>query len=479
MAKGKKKQQENPFAEYQQKFFDAWTEQMAQVPGGDKLSEYQKQFFDAWNENMQNFPGVEQFNEYQEQFLENWNEQVAKLPGGDQFVEYQQKAQKQLEEAQAQAQAQLEGAQKLAKEQFELAQKQFSEYQKQLSETSKEYFDAWSEQMGKVPGMDSVQKLFDGMMPKADNIFDLNYWKGFAGQVPGMGEYWKNVSGMMPDPSSFLSKGIWPAKIPGIDTAAKVFDLWKGASDPATFARDYAEKYMDLMQDVFKGFLPEGSLAFMQRPMDFMDTLVNYYQQNFAPLMKVDDEILKRIAQGDLKAYTDFFRSFNEQYEETIGKYYNMMGLGLNRESNEDYMQALSAYNKAMFATGELMSLVMTTGAESMTELTSNMQKVLSEGQSLTTFREFYDLWSKTTEGELMKLFDTDEFAKTFDNFADMYSQYLIANNKVVERALSSLPIPTNSDMKSLYKTVYDLRKEVRDLKRELKELKAGTAKKK
>ena len=40
--------------------------------------------------------------------------------------------------------------------------------------------------------------------------------------------------------------------------------------------------------------------------------------------------------------------------------------------------------------------------------------------------------------------------------------------NKVLERMLSSLPIPTNTDMKSLYKTVYDLRKEVRDLKKAL-----------
>ena len=44
----------------------------------------------------------------------------------------------------------------------------------------------------------------------------------------------------------------------------------------------------------------------------------------------------------------------------------------------------------------------------------------------------------------------------------------MVAQNKVLERMLSSLPIPTNTDMKSLYKTVYDLRKEVRDLKKAL-----------
>ena len=65
-------------------------------------------------------------------------------------------------------------------------------------------------------------------------------------------------------------------------------------------------------------------------------------------------------------------------------------------------------------------------------------------------------------------LLGTEEFAKVFDEFSDKYAQYMSAQNKVYERMLSSLPIPTNTDMKSLYKTVYDLRKEVRDLKKAL-----------
>ena len=174
------------------------------------------------------------------------------------------------------------------------------------------------------------------------------------------------------------------------------------------------------------------------------------------------------MAEGDFKAYTELFREINSKYEETIGKYYNMMGLGVNRESNEDVMKAMSAYNKAMFATAELMSMVMQTGAESMKSFATSFQKAATSGEAPTTFREFYDLWSSVTEAELMKLLNTDEFSKTFNYFADMNGQYMTAQNKVYERVLSALPIPTNKDMKSLYKTVYDLRKEVRDLKREL-----------
>lgn len=118
------------------------------------------------------------------------------------------------------------------------------------------------------------------------------------------------------------------------------------------------------------------------------------------------------------------------------------------------------------------MSLVMTTGAESAKKLGESFQNAVASGKAPTTFREFYDLWSSTTEKELMKLLETDDFSKTFDYFSDMYSQYISALNKVYERMLASLPIPTNTDMKSLYKTVYDLRKDVRDLKTELAALK-------
>ena len=42
--------------------------------------------------------------------------------------------------------------------------------------------------------------------------------------------------------------------------------------------------------------------------------------------------------------------------------------------------------------------------------------------------------------------------------------------DKLIMDAFKNLPIPTNEDMDSLYKSVYDLKKEIRNLKRELRE---------
>ena len=286
-------------------------------------------------------------------------------------------------------------------------------------------FSMWKDSMAKIPGAEAYKEVVEKMMPGMEQYWKsaeeavkdpMEYWKSMTAMLPGLDTYWKNFTGMMPDVTRF--ENMWPYKIPGMDTYAKVFDMWRGMANPTAFAQDFQEKYLDLMQDLFKGILPEGAAAFMQKPMGLMDTCVKFYKQTKTPWMTIEQGILDSIAKG------------------------------------------------------ELMSLIMKTGTDSMNLLVEKYRAAVTEGKVMTTFRDFYDLWYNVTEGELVKLLDTDEFARTFDMFSDKYFQYMSAMNKEYERMLSALPIPTNTDMKSLYKTVYDLRKDVRDLKKELEALK-------
>ena len=156
------------------------------------------------------------------------------------------------------------------------------------------------------------------------------------------------------------------------------------------------------------------------------------------------------------------------KYEQELEKYFTIMGFGLNRESNADYMNCVNQANKAMISMGALLAIVMKTAKDSFADIAEKVQKDLAAGKSITTFRDFYKVWYTVTEDAYEKLLLTDEFSKAFTDFSDKYALFMIAKNKVVERMLSSIPIPTNTDMKSLYKTVYDLRKDVRDLKKAL-----------
>ena len=358
----------------------------------------------------------------------------------------------------------------------------FMDYQQQ-------FFKTWTENMSKVPGFDAFQKMFP-QQPQFPQMPDMQsfwkaftpvampnvteYWKNFQSMVPGMENYWKSFQSMIPAAPDFST--MFPYKIPGMDMYTKFFDLWKGMTNPVTFAQDFQEKYMDLMQDTFRSVMPENVSNMIAKPMELMDTCVNFYKQSLSPWMQLDEDLIKRIGEGDMSAYTDFFKQFNAKYSETLEKYFNIAGLGLNREANEEQMQAINAYYKMMFSGAELSSLVMNNINDSMKTMFEKFQALIAEGKVPATFREFYDLWYKTTEAGLEKLLDTEEFAEAFGEYLDKYSEYTIAMNKEYERMLSSLPIPTNTDMKSLYKTVYDLRKAVRDLQREVETLK--TAKK-
>ena len=226
------------------------------------------------------------------------------------------------------------------------------------------------------------------------------------------------------------------------------------------------------MQEVLKNFLPAGSMALFEKPQDLAKTCVDFYKNFLSPWMQIDAGIMERIAAGDRHAYIDFFKDFNTKYEESVEKIFSMMGMGANRESNEDLMKVMNAYIKMLFTAGELSVLISDSIRDSAKVLVDRYQQNIKEGKVVTTFRDFYNLWYSVTEEVLLGLLNTDDFSKVFGDFSDKYAQYMIALNKVQERMLASLPIPTTSDMNSLYRTVYDLRKAVRDLTREIEGMK-------
>ena len=320
-------------------------------------------------------------------------------------------------------------------------------------EQQQKFFKSWSENSGiKVPGMDALEKMYDNMMPGVED-----FYKKWTGSIPGMDDYAK----------------FWGAKIPGMEVYGKVFDFWKGMSDPAEFMKTCQEKYTDLMQDYCRSVLPENVMSSFTKPQELLDTCVEFYKNVMSPWLQIDPSILERIASGDKQAYVDFFKEVNGKFEESFGKVFNMMGFGINRESYGEQMQALSCYYKLLFSAGELMALVLNTSTDTMKEIVSRYQQGLKDGQEITDFRDFYKLWYKVNEDALIALFNTEDFSKAFCDYSDKYSKYIIAMNAVYERALDSVPVPTKKDMDSLYSTVYNLRKEVRDLRRDVDALKS------
>ena len=415
----------NPFMDYQEQFFKMWNDNMEKMIDSD-----------AYKEMTKNIPGADVYTKTMEDMVPNvekyWKTMFNAMPG---------MAPEKKEEPAAPLNPMMD------------------------------YWNSMMKQMqsfaGNMPNFMDYWKSFTGTMPDM-----ADYWKSFSAMMPDLsgswGNYWNNISKMMPDPQKFAQFSYVPFKIPGMESFTRIFDLWKSFGDPETFVKDYEAICLDITGDILKSLLPENMQMFALKPQEFMDIMVEYYKQFVSPWFEIDPEIMKRLEKGDMQAYIDFFKEYEEKYEETLEKYFNIMGMGINREANADYNAAINTYNKAMISMAELMAVISKTSVESFKEIGEKIPQMLDEGEPLTTFKDFYDLWYHVTEDAFEQLLSTDEFARAFDDFSDKYAQYMIAQNKVYERMLASLPIPTNKDMKSLYKTVYDLRKDVRDLKRAL-----------
>ena len=174
----------------------------------------------------------------------------------------------------------------------------------------------------------------------------------------------------------------------------------------------------------------------------------------------------------DFSKDLDFFEQVSEKYEDTVGKTLKMMNMGINLETLDEQQKALDSYYQFIISAEKLFSIVSKANQECLKSLTEKYQNMAKEGQKISTFDEFYNLWYVTNEKAMEELFATATFSKAFAEFSDKYFKYLSASNTVLERNLSNLPIPTSKDMNSLYLTVYTLRKDVRDLKKENETLK-------
>lgn len=362
----------NPFMDYQEQFFKLWNDNM------DKMLDS-----DAYKAMTKNIPGAEAYTKAMESMVPNvenywknmaaampqmpsnpmmdyWKDMADKMPGMDAWKNFADPA-------------------------------AFADTWKKFADANP-MMDYWKQFTDNMPDMGEYWKNFQNMMP---NMQD--YWKNFANMLPGMNAYWDNFAKMMPNADAF--KDFAPfLKVPGFEGFTKVFDLWKSFGDPNAMVQDFQNKYMDVIGNVIKSLFPENVQAFVMNPTDFMNMMVEYYKQFVSPWMEIDADILKRISEGDPNAYIEFFKEYQAKYAEEIEKYFTVMGMGLNREANEDYMKAMNQWNKAMISMGELMAVIAKTAQESFQQIAEKVQADLAEGKSITTFRDFYTVWYSVTE---------------------------------------------------------------------------------
>ncbi len=410
-------------------------------------------------------------------------EMYAKVPGYEEFTKVYEDMQAKAKEMYGKVptslddyKAMYEDMQAKAKEMYGKVPTSFEDYKAMYEDMQAKA----KEMYGKVPtSFEDYKAMYEEMQAKAKEMygnfeipgFDMNGFNFPGFEMPGYEDYMKKFGEMFPQMDNYAK--LFEVKVPGLEMYNQLYDFYKGLTNPADFTQNLQDNYNKMFSALIQNVIPNENFAeLFKHPQDLIQSCVKFYQNMMSPWMKIDEDLVKRVMDGDVNAAIQFFTEISEKYDATFGKVVKMMNMGINLEVADEQQRAMDAYFKLMFSAGKLAAILSKSNNDSSKTLTETYQKMIKAGQEVTTFKEFYDLWYNTNEKAMEDLFATETFSKAFADFTDKYFKYMAASNAVLERNLAKLPIPTNKDMNSLYLTVYNLRKDVRDLKREIESLK-------
>ena len=492
---------QNMYTEMQEKTKKAYEDMQENAKKAyDEMQGNAKKIYDEMQENAKKLYGnVPNYEEYMKKFEEMMPKMedftnVENFTNMDNmkamYTEMQEKTKKAYEDMQ-------ENAKKAYEDMQENAKKMYDEMQENAKKMYanvpgyEEYMAKFEEMMPKMdmfknfemPNMDMF-KNFE--MPKMENFANLENMKAMYAEmqenakklyanVPGYEEYMKKYTEMFPMMDDYSK--LFEVKVPGLEMYNQLSELYNGSVKAEDFMKHMQENSNKMMASFIQNAIPNEKVAeLFQQPQQLMETCVKLYQNMMQPWMQIDETLVEKVMKGDLDASLDFFNQISEKYDATFGKVVKMMNMGINMEVAEEQQKALDAYIQMMFAAGKLAAIMSKSNNDSSKTLVEKYQHMVEEGQKVSTFKEFYELWYGINEKAMEDLFATATFSKAFAEFTDKYFKYVAANNVVLERQLSKLPIPTNKDMNSLYLTVYNLRKDMRDVKRELEAVKSAKA---
>jgi hypothetical protein len=208
--------------------------------------------------------------------------------------------------------------------------------------------------------------------------------------------------------------------------------------------RKTLEKIMNAMSESFR--------IFQEKSMEQAEAVKN----NFSSMdfSKIDKEMFKK------------WESF---YEKELSRILGMPQVGLGREYQEKIAGALDKFNLFNSSLIEFIYFLYLPMEKTFILMQKDMEKMMGEGKFPENSEEYYNMWLKKLEAHYMSMFHSNEYisvmAKTLENMA----QFKSARDAVLEDVVSSMPVPTKSEIDEMYKELSELKRAVKKLEKERK----------
>lgn len=161
-----------------------------------------------------------------------------------------------------------------------------------------------------------------------------------------------------------------------------------------------------------------------------------------------------------------FFQTWSEMYEKEFSRFLQIPKLGLVREYQERISQAADTYNRFQGTLNEFLHLLSVPVSRSFAVLQEQVRELADKGELPEDGRVYYDMWIKVLEGHYMTLFQTPAYTDLLGKTLSSLTAFKQARNAVIEDMIEGLPIPTRTEIDSLYQEVYRLKRRLRELEK-------------
>ncbi len=339
-----------------------------------------------------------------------------------------------------------------------------SNYWKQMLDVQKNFYDQWQKTLFAgtdfpnmfKPYIEFNQKLFEGLNgTNGNNVFDV-------------------YSKMMGSNEAYLKVfKLWQ------DLAAKTVDPMKENSQE--FFDEWEDRIENNFESMILPHIPENLRTYVQSPKELSKIYREVMTALYEPWFDVTIDYDKYIIKGDDKnsvGYIDFVKLWKDNYSETFGKIIQSPAMGANREYIEKQGELVDTFVQYLTNVGEFSSIIYATSYETIKKIIADYTAKVGESTQPKTFKEFYDYWSKEMDKAYENLFTTNEFSKLMGHYVDATMDFKIKYDSIMEDFIKTLPIPTRTEMNSIYKTVDTMKRDIRELKKQLKELNTDKTKK-
>lgn len=169
---------------------------------------------------------------------------------------------------------------------------------------------------------------------------------------------------------------------------------------------------------------------------------------------------------------SEIFDGLNPDLGKIREQILSIPGLGYSREAQDKSKQAMKLWANYQENYQEYQTVMLRLNQEALDLMRKQIISMQTNGESINTMRQIYDLWIESNEKVYGDYVYTKEYAELNGRLVNSMMAFKKQSHEITEDMLSAMHMPTTKSMDELERRHYEMRKQVNEMRVEISNLK-------